>query len=96
MAFASIQVRNPDAAAREGRCVLRICDGTGPDDGLGDISQTYAFDLPAQDGYDVTASLQGAASKPAGTYNVRLACWETGGQPLDAVRANLSVFASDG
>ena len=96
MAFASIQARNPESAAREARCVLRISDGSGPDQGLADISQTYAFDLPAQDGYDVTASLQGAASKPAGTYNVRLVCWETGGQPLSAVRANLSVFASDG
>jgi hypothetical protein len=95
MAFASIQARNPDGAAHEGRCVLRISDGTGPDQGLTDISQTYAFDLPAQDGYDVTASLQGAAGKPAGTYNVRLVCWESDGQPLNAVRANLSVFASD-
>ncbi len=96
MAFASVQVRNPDPAPREGRCVLRISDGTGPAAGLSDISQTYAFDLPAQDGYDLTASLQGAASKPAGTYNVRLACEESAGQPLTAVRANLSVFASDG
>ena len=60
------------------------------------MSQTYAFDFPAQSGYDVTTALQGAASKPAGTYNVRLSCWETAGQPLTAIRANLSVFASDG
>ncbi len=96
MAFASVQVKNPDAAAREGRCVLRISDGTGPAANLTDMSQTYAFDLPAQDGYDVTASLQGAASKPAGTYNVSLVCWENGGQPLTAVKANLATFASDG
>jgi len=96
MAFASIQARNPESAAREARCVLRISDGTGPDQGLADISQTYAFDLPAQDGYDVTASLQGAAVEPAGTYNVRLVCWEGGGESLSAVRANLSVFASGG
>jgi hypothetical protein len=96
MAFASVQVTNPDAAAREGRCVLRISDGTGPAANLSDMSETYAFDLPAQDGYDVTASLQGAASKPAGTYNVGLACWEDAGQPLTAVKANLATFASDG
>ena len=88
MAFATIQVHNPDADLKEGRCVLRL-DGS-------DISPTYAFDLPAQEGYDVTASLQGAASKPAGTYNVSLACWESDGRPLSAARANLSVFASDG
>ena len=94
MAFATVQVMNPDPAAREGRCVLRISDGTGPDANLSDMSQTYAFDLPAQDGYNVTASLQGAAGMPAGTYNVSLACWENGGQPLTAVKADLATFAS--
>ena len=83
MASASVQITNPDAAAREGRCVLRISDGTGPDNGLGDTSQAYAFDFPAQSDYDVTASLQRAVSKPAGTYNVRVSCWETGGLPAD-------------
>jgi hypothetical protein len=96
MAFASVQIRNPEAAAREARCVLRISDGSGPGAGFSDMSQAYTFDLPAQDGYDVTGSFQGAASKPAGTYNVRLSCWETSGAPLSAVRANLSAFASDG
>jgi hypothetical protein len=96
MASASLQVRNPDAAAREGRCALRFSDGTGPDNGLGDTSQAYAFDLPAQSDYDATISLQRAVSKPAGTYNARVSCWETGGQPLTVIRANLSVFASDG
>ena len=95
MAFASVQVKNPDAAAREGSCVLRISDGTGPDAGLAAMSQTYVFDFPAESGFDVSAALQGAASKPAGTYNVRLACEEASGEPLTAVRANLSVFASD-
>jgi len=95
MAFATVQVKNPDAAAREGTCVLRISDGTGPDSDLSPMSQTYAFDFPAQSGFDVTAALQGAASKAAGTYNVRLACAETSGEPLTAARANLSVFASD-
>ena len=59
------------------------------------MSQTYAFDLPATSGFDVSTALQGAVSKPAGTYNVQLACTETAGEPLTAVRANLSVFASD-
>jgi hypothetical protein len=59
------------------------------------MSQTYAFDFPAVSGFDVSAALQGAASKPAGTYNVQLACSETSGEPLTAIRANLAVFASD-
>ena len=95
MASASVQVKNPDATSREGRCVLRISDGTGPDNGLGDTTQAYAFDFPAQSDYDVTASLQRAVSKPAGTYNARVSCWETGGLPLTVVRSNLSVFATD-
>ena len=94
LASASLQVRNPDAAAREGRCVLRISDGTGPDNGLGDTSQAYAFDLPAQADYDVTVPLQRAVSKPAGTYNARVTCWESSGEPLAVVRANLSVIAA--
>ena len=95
MAFATVQVKNPDAAAREGSCVLRISDGTGPDTGFSPMSQTYAFDFPAQSGFDVTAALQGAASKAAGTYNVRSRARRPRATPLTAVRANLSVFASD-
>lgn len=96
MASATVQVRNPDATAHEGRCVLRFSDGTGPGNGLGDTSQAYAFDLPAQADYDATISIQGAVSKPPGTYNARVSCWETAGEPLAVVRANLSVFAANG
>ena len=74
--------------------MLRISDGTGPDNGLGDTSQAYAFDLPAQANYDVAVPLQRAVSKPAGTYNARVSCWEAGGEPLTVVRANLSVIAA--
>ena len=92
MAFASIQARNPSADPRDVRCMLFINDGTTETP----LGQEYAFDLPAQDGFDVSGSLQGAASKPAGTYNVRLACHELDGNSLTAIRANLAVFASDG
>ena len=91
MAFASVQVRNPGSDSREVRCVLRISDGTTETS----LSQEYVSDLPAEDGFDVSAAVQGAAGKPAGTYDVRLACHETGGESLDAVRANLAVFASE-
>jgi type II secretory pathway pseudopilin PulG len=92
MGFASIQVRNPSSDPREARCLLHIGDG----DSENPLGQEYVFDLPAQAGFDVSAALQGAASKPPGTYDVRLSCRETSGQSLDAVRANLAVFASDG
>jgi hypothetical protein len=92
MAFASIQVRNPSADPREVRCALRISDGESE----GNVGQEYVADLPAQDGFDITASLQGAASKSPGTYDVRMICHEATGQSLEAVRANLAVFASDG
>jgi hypothetical protein len=95
MASATIQVRNPAAAAREARCVLRISDGTGPGNGLGATTHGYTADLPAQSGYDVTISLQHAVSKPAGTYNARVTCWESSGQQLTAVRANLALFAAE-
>jgi hypothetical protein len=94
IASASIQVRNPDSAAREGHCALRISDGTGPENGLGDSGQAYAFNLPAETGYDVVVPLQRALSKPAGTYNAQVSCWETAGEPLTVVRADLSVLAA--
>ena len=61
--------QNPDAAAREGSCVLRISDGTGPDAGLSPMSQTYAFDFPAQSGFDTEHRLCRAppASPPGPT-----------------------------
>ena len=96
MAFASVQVSNPDAAAREGSCVLRISDGTGPDDGLSADQPDLRVRLSRTERIRRDRiALQGAASKPAGTYNVQLACSETSGEPLTAIRANLSVLASD-
>jgi hypothetical protein len=93
-AFASVQVRNPSSDPREALCVLKVNDGDHATSGLAAISQTYALDLPAQQDFDVTASLQGAAIKPAGRYNVALLCRESAGASLDSVTANLSVFAS--
>ena len=92
MAFASIQARNPSADPRDVRCMLFINDGTTETP----LGQEYAFDLPAQEGFDASGSLQGGASKPEGTYNIRLACHELDGNSLTAIRANLAVFASDG
>jgi hypothetical protein len=95
MATATVQVRNPEAQPREGRCKLQILNTLDPEAGTSDISQIYAFDLPAEAGYDTTLTVSGAASKPAGTYNVSLVCNETDGQSLSALHANLQVWAAD-
>lgn len=95
MASATVQVRNPDAAAREGRCKLQVENTLDPGAGSSDISPNYAFDLPPEADYDATITVTGAASKAAGTYNVSLVCSENGGDPLSAERANLQVWVAD-
>lgn len=95
MASATVQVRNPDSAAREARCKLQVENTLDPGAGSSDISQNYAIDLPAEAGFDTTVTVTGAASKPAGSYNVALVCSESGGQPLTAMRANLQAWAAD-
>ena len=95
MATATVQVRNPYAAPREGRCKLQVENAPDAGAGASDISQTYAFDLPAEAGFDTTVTLSGAAGKPAGTYNVALVCSEAGGEPLTAMRADLQAWAAD-
>jgi len=94
LASATVQVRNPDAAAREARCKLQLENTLDPGAGASDISETYAFDLPAQAGFDATVTVTGAASKPAGTYNVSLVCSEAAGESLSAERANLQAWAA--
>jgi hypothetical protein len=96
MATASVQLHNPSSSARKGVCELRISDGSGPAAGLTAISRPYSFDLPATDGYDLPVSLAGAAPAPAGTYNVRLVCGEDTSQSLEAVQADLVVWAAAG
>jgi hypothetical protein len=95
IASATVQVRNPDAAPREARCKLQVANAPDAGAGASDISETYAFDLPAEAGFDTTVTLSGATSKPAGTYNVALVCSEAGGEPLTAMRANLQAWAAD-
>ena len=94
LASATVQVRNPDAAAREARCRLQLENTLDPGAGASDISETYVFDLPAQAGFDATVTVTGAASKPAGTYNVSLVCSEAAGESLSAERANLQAWAA--
>jgi hypothetical protein len=95
MATATVQLRNPSADPREARCKLQILNTQDPQAGVSDISLTYATDLPAEADFDETVTISGGASKPAGTYNVSLVCFESGGQSLSAERANLQVWAAD-
>jgi hypothetical protein len=95
MATATVQLRNPTADPREARCKLQILNTLDPQAGVSDISLTYATDLPAEANFDETVTVTGAASKPAGTYNLSLVCFESGGQSLSAERANLQVWAAD-
>jgi hypothetical protein len=95
MATATVQLRNPSTAPREGRCKLQIENTLDPGAGASDISQTYALDLPGDADFDATTTISGAASKPAGTYNVALVCSESGANSLSAERANLQVWAAD-
>ena len=95
MATATVQLRNPSADPREARCKLQIINALDPQATASDISLTYATDLPAEAGFDETVTVSGAASKPTGTYNVSLVCFESGGLSLSAERANLQVWAAD-
>jgi hypothetical protein len=94
MATATVQLRNPAADPREARCKLQILNTQDPQ-AVSDISLTYANDLPGVADFDETVTISGGASKPAGTYNVSLVCFESGGQSLSAERANLQVWAAD-
>ncbi|MGH2978340.1 MAG: hypothetical protein ACRDLQ_01725, partial [Solirubrobacterales bacterium] len=94
MATATVQLRNPSGAPREGRCRLQILDTLDPQAVTSDMSQTYAADLPGDTGFDTTVTVSGAASKPAGTYNVSLVCAEDSSDSLSAERANLQVWAA--
>ena len=95
MATATVQLRNPSADPREARCKLQIINALDPQATASDISLTYATDLPAEAGFDETVTVSGGASKPTGTYNVSLVCFESGGQSLSAERANMQVWAAD-
>jgi hypothetical protein len=94
MATATVQVRNPSANPREGHCKLQILDATNPPSAASEMSQTYAFDLPGDAGFDTTVTVSGAVSKPAGSFIVRLVC-DGGSQSLSAERANLHAWANE-
>jgi Collagen triple helix repeat (20 copies) len=95
MATATVQVRNPSADPRAGRCKLQIVDAADPQAIPSDMSQIYVFDLAPGPNFDTTVAVSGGATKPTGSYNVSLVCSESGSQSLSAERANLQVWAAD-
>jgi hypothetical protein len=95
IATATVQLRNPSADPREARCKLQILDTLDAQATPSDISQTFASDLAGEIGHDLTLTVSGGTSKPAGTYNVSLVCGESTSQSLAAERANLQVWAAD-
>jgi len=95
MATASVQVRNPSVDPREGRCKLQIIDAADPQATPVSMSQTYTFDIPPGPDFDTTVTVSGGATKPSGSYNVSLICWEGASQSLSAERANMQVWAAD-
>ena len=95
MATAAVQLRNPSADPREGRCKLQIANALDPEAPATDMSRTYAADLPGAEGFDVTVTVSGATTKPSGTYDISLVCSESSAASLSAERANLQVWAAD-
>jgi hypothetical protein len=94
MATATVQLKNPGPSPRAARCKLQIVNTLDPQAGSSDMSQTFVSDLPGDPGHDVTVTVSGAASKPAGSYNVSLVCGESNSGSLSAERANLQVWAA--
>src|SRR5262249_27163487 len=71
LVVAQVRISNPGGKAVRGACSLHISDGTGPNNGLTEISIRpavwYTTDNPA---YDLTVPVLGYVVKPPGKYNV--------------------------
>lgn len=72
---AQAKISNPGGIAVRGACHLLMSDGTGPTNGLTEISVRPAtwFTI-ANAAYDLTVPILGYATKPPGTYNVVVEC----------------------
>jgi hypothetical protein len=75
LASTQVRISNPGGVAVRGACHLFISDGTGPNNGLTEISVRpavwFTTDNPA---YDLTVPVLGYATKSPGTYNVVVEC----------------------
>jgi hypothetical protein len=74
-AVAQVRIDNPGGAAVRGACRLRISDGTGPANGLSDMTPRSAVWYTTENAaYSVVVPLVGYAVKTPGTYNITVEC----------------------
>lgn len=72
---AQVRISNPGGIAVRGACHLFISDGTGPTNGLTEISVRAAVWFTTDNAaYDLTVPVLGYATKSPGTYNVVVEC----------------------
>jgi hypothetical protein len=76
VATASVTLENDDATLSTVVCKLQISDGSGPTNGMTNISPEMAVTFPATANYATVVTITGAATKPAGAYNIRMVCKE--------------------
>jgi hypothetical protein len=93
VANAHVILVNGSAAQNNAACHLQISDGTGPSNGITAISTATSTTFPVLNAFSTTVPLTGSAAKPAGTYNVRVACKEQFGS-VEASSGTLSVVAT--
>jgi hypothetical protein len=85
---AQVHIQNPGGIAVRGGCRLLISDGTGPTNGLIEISVRPAvWFTTANAAYDITVPVLGYVTKPPGTYNVVVEC-----QQLAASGATVGIL----
>lgn len=97
MASANLDIApNGGSAHGETTCHLKISDGSGPSNGLTKMDSQFgsSASYPDADSYEVTFPLNGSAVKPAGTYNVIVACTTAAGTPAQSRGGTLNVWAA--
>jgi hypothetical protein len=78
LATTQVQISNPAGIAVRGACELSISDGTGPNNGLTSMGRPAVWYTTDNAAYDLTVTVVGYATKPAGTYNVVVNCQQLG------------------
>jgi hypothetical protein len=93
LANASVDLINNAAATARSGCTLFISDGTGPANGFTAMGARVFADHTATNLEHRVVALVGAASKPAGTYNVAVRCYSVSGN-VSGYAASVTVIAS--
>jgi hypothetical protein len=93
MAIGQSSIYNNAAAGGQVGCRLQVSDGTGPTNGLTDMSQEGWTNFPATQYWNNLYSVSGSVVKEAGTYNVRLLCYTADNQAVTASLNSLTVWA---